>query len=112
MKMTTGIERVFRPLNIRGYTGPQIYREIYMHYLHFLNEDGTVQKSKLDKMIEGKFFKEATVSLVADGSGGVGTKSPERSLYGEVIYQFPDGQTKRLLALGTDMHGQPVLPQT
>ena len=98
MKMTTGIERAFRPLNINNYTGPQIYREIYMHYLHFLNEDGTVKKSKLDKMIEGKFFKEASNNV-------------ERSLYGEVEYQFPDGQTKRLLALGTDMHGQPVLPQ-
>lgn len=98
MRMTTGIERAFRPLRINGYSGPQIYREIYMHYIHFLNEDGTVQKSKLDKMIEGKFFKEAI-------------NSKERSMWGEMEYTFPDGQTKRLLALGTDIHGQPVLPQ-
>lgn len=98
MKMTTGIERYFRPLNIANYRGPQIYREIYMHYIHFLNEDGTVQKSKLDKTIEGKFFKEAT-------------NNTERSLYGELEYQFPDGSTKRLLALGTNVHGNPVLPE-
>jgi len=69
-----------------------------MHYIHFLAEDGTVQKSKLDKMIEGKFYKEAINTV-------------ERSVHGETEYQFPDGQTKRLLAIYTDSNGNPVLPQ-
>jgi len=98
MRMTTGIERYFRPLRIQGYAGPQIYKEVYMHYIHFLNEDGTVQRSKLDKTTDGKFFKEAV-------------NNTERSMWGEAEYTFPDGNTKRLLALGTDMNGQPVLPQ-
>lgn len=98
MRMSTGFERVFRPVRPKGYNGPALYREIYMHYIHFLNEDGTVQKSKLDKMIEGHFVKEAVNNY-------------ERSTYGEMEYTFPDGQTKRLLVLGTDINGQPVLPQ-
>lgn len=96
--MTTGLERAFRPVFIPGYHGPQIYREIHMHYIHFLNEDGSVIKSKLDKMIEGKFFKEAINNV-------------ERSVHGETEYQFPDGQVKRLLALYTDSNNNPVLPQ-
>jgi len=95
-KMTTGLERVFRPLRIQGYQGTTIYREVFMHYNHVLNEDGTVAKSKLDKMIEGKFFKQAN--------------GDERSLYGECEYTFPDGQTKRLVALATDINGNPVVP--
>lgn len=98
MKMTTGFERVFRPIKIAGYTGPQIYREIYMHYLHFLNEDGTILKSKLDNIIEGKYYKEAI-------------NNKERSMLDETEYKFPDGQTKRLLALSTDIYGRPILPQ-
>lgn len=96
--MATGLERAFRPVRLEGYNGPPIYREIHMHYLHFLNEDGTVRKSKLDKMIEGRFVTEAL-------------NKTDHSTYGEMEYTFPDGQTKRLLVLGTDVYGRPVLPQ-
>lgn len=69
-----------------------------MHYIHFLSPtDSTiVVKSKLDKMIEGKLYKEAA--------------GDERSLYGECEYTFPSGETKRLVALGTDMNGNPMIP--
>lgn len=94
-KMTTGFERVFRHLQIRDYSGPPIFREIFMHYIHFLNEDNTVQKSKLDKMIEKGFWMEAM--------------NGERSIHGECEYTFPDGVTRRLVALPTDVNGNPVI---
>lgn len=95
--MTTGLERVFRPISLKGYEGLPLYREVFMHYIHFLSPtDNTVLKSKLDKMIEGKLYKEA--------------RGDERSLYGECEYTFPSGETKRLVALGTDMNGNPMIP--
>ena len=94
-KMASGIERVFRPVHINGYVGNQLYQEVFMHYLHFLNENGTVRKSKLDRMENGKIWMEST---------------GQRSLYGECDYAFPDGTTKRLILLGTDARGNPVIP--
>ncbi len=94
-KMISGIERVFRPLRLQGYVGNDIYQEVYMHYIHFLNEDGSVRKSKLDHMENGKIWVE---------SGG------RRSLYGECEYVFPDGTKKHLIAIGTDARGNPIIP--
>lgn len=94
-KMVSGFERVFRPLKLQGYVGNDIYQEVYMHYIHFLNEDGTVRKSKLDRMENGKIWIESR---------------GQHSLYGECDYVFPDGTQKRLLALGTDVRGNPIIP--
>jgi len=94
-KMSSGIERVFRPVRVNGYVGNQLYQEVHMHYIHFLNEDGTVRKSKLDRMENGKLWMEST---------------GQRSLYGECDYAFPDGTTKRLILLGTDARGNPMIP--
>jgi len=82
-RMNTSIERVFRPMP------GGVFREIYLHYINFLDENGDILSSKLDKTIEGKLFK------IAQGN--------ERSLYGEVEYQFP-GTDKpvRLVALSVD----------
>lgn len=82
-RMTTGVERVFRPT----YDG--LFREIYLHWIHFLNENGDVVQSKLDKSIKGRLYKIA--------------KDNERSLYGEVEYKFPNAEESvRLVALGLD----------
>jgi hypothetical protein len=63
-------------------------------YIHFLAEDGTIVSSKLDKIIPGKYFKEA-------GEG-------ERTLDGVVQYTFPNGDTKILIGLRQDFDGQPL----
>lgn len=82
-RMTTGIERVFRKLPDNN------IREIFLHFIHFLGDDGQIKRSKLDKTIPGKLYKRA-----------VGN---ERSLYGEVTYKFPDeDEPVRLLALAND----------
>lgn len=82
-RMTTGIERVFRP------TFDGLYREVLLHWIHFVDDSGNVVSSKLDKTIKGKLFKIATGN--------------ERSLYGEVEYKFPDAEKPvRLVALGFD----------
>jgi hypothetical protein len=86
-RMNTAVERVFRALP-NG-----LFKEIYLHYIHFLNEDGSVRNSKLDKQIEGKLYK------LADKN--------DRSLYGDVEYTFPgDDKPVRLVALGMDMNDQ------
>lgn len=83
-RMTTGIERVFRPMREQGF-----YREIYLHWIHFMNESGEVVSSKLDKSIKGKLYRIA--------------KGNERSMYGEVEYKFPNAEEPvRLIALGID----------
>jgi len=82
-RMTTGIERVFRPIK------DGLYREIYLHWIHFLNESDEIVSSKLDKSIKGKLYKIA--------------KGNERSMYGEVEYKFPHAEEPvRLIALGID----------
>jgi hypothetical protein len=82
-RMTTGIERTFRQ------TQDGLWREVYLHFIHFINDEGKVISSKLDKTILGKLYK------VANGN--------ERSQYGEVEYTLP-GTDKpvRLVALGLD----------
>lgn len=81
-RMTTGIERVFRPLP----NYPGLYREILLHWIYFLDpESGETTGMKLDKQMEGGLWKAA-----------VGT---ERSLYGEFVYKFPDGVERRLVAV-------------
>lgn len=86
-RMTTGVERVFRP------TFDGLYREIYLHWIHFLNEQGEVVASKLDKSIKGRLYKIA--------------KDGERSQYGEAEYKFPNAEEPvRLVALGLDREDQ------
>lgn len=83
-RMTTGVERVFRPTREPGF-----YREIYLHWIHFLNENSEIVSSKLDKSIKGKLYRIA--------------KGNERSMYGEVEYKFPNAEEPvRLIAIGID----------
>lgn len=80
-KMNTTVERVFRR------TPDGFFEEIYLHFLNFINDDGSLRSSKLDKEIRtGKLWRVAR-----DG---------ERSSYGEVDYLFP-GMAKptRLLSV-------------
>jgi len=82
-RMTTGVERVFRQ------TFDGLYRELHLHWIHFLNEEGNVVSSKLDKTIKGRLYKIAGEN--------------ERSLYGEVEYKFPEQEKPvRLVALAHD----------
>ena len=80
-RMTTGLERVFRP--VPGHQ--HLFREVLLHWIYFLDEYGESTGMKLDKQIEGGLFK------VAQGT--------ERSLYGEFEYTFPDGVTRRLVGV-------------
>ena len=85
--MTTGIERVFRP------TFDGLYREILLHWIHFIDEEDKIVSSKLDKSVEGRLYKIATGN--------------ERSQYGEVEYKFPNEENPvRLVALGLDRNDQ------
>ena len=80
-KMNTTVERVFKR------TPDGFFLEVYLHFLKFLNEDGSLRSSKLDKeVVTGKLWRAA--------------RPGERSSYGEVDYLFPD-QTKptRLLCV-------------
>ena len=82
-RMTTGVERVFRP------TSDGLYREVFLHWIHFMNENSEIVSSKLDKSTKGKLYK------IAVGN--------ERSMYGEVEYTFPNAEKSvRLIALGID----------
>jgi len=86
-RMTTGVERVFRA------TFDGLYREIYLHWIHFLDSDGNIVRTKLDKSVKGRLYK------VADTN--------ERSQYGEVFYQFPEADAPvRLISLGMDREDQ------
>jgi len=79
--MNTTVERVFKR------TPDGFFLEVYLHFLNFLNEDGSLRSSKLDKeVVTGKLWRAA--------------RPGERSSYGEVDYLFPD-QTKptRLLCV-------------
>lgn len=86
-RMTTGVERVFRP------TFDGLYREVLLHWIHFLNDEGQVVQSKLDKSVKGRLYKIA--------------RGDERSQYGEIEYKFPDAEEPvRLVALGLDREDQ------
>jgi hypothetical protein len=80
-KMSTTIEKVFR-MNREGY-----YVEIHLHFLNFLNEDGSLRSSKIDReIVTGRIWKKA--------------KPGERSLYGEEDYIFPnESKPTRLLCI-------------
>lgn len=86
-RMTTGVERVFRA------TFDGLYREILLHWIHHLDAEGNVVRSRLDKSVKGRLYKVAT--------------GDERSQYGEVEYKFPNAEEPvRLVALGLDREDQ------
>jgi len=86
-RMTTGIERIFRQVSPHGRT-PVIYQEFLLHFIHFMAPDGSKLSTKLDKNIPGMYYREA--------------KPDERSLYGDYTYTFPDGTTRRIVAIPRD----------
>ena len=68
--MNTTVERVFRR------TPDGFFMEIYLHFLNFINDDGSLSSSKLDKEVRSsKLWRVA--------------RPGERSSYGEVDYRFP-----------------------
>ena len=80
-RMTTSIERVFRRTP-EGY-----YREIWLHFITFLNDDGSIKSSKLDTERHGGLWKMA--------------REGERSSYGEVSHLFPEtDKPVRLVCIG------------
>jgi hypothetical protein len=83
-KMSTGLERTFRPVTPPG-TEPMIYKEFLLHFIHYYDSDGAKLSSKLDKTIPGRLYREA--------------KANERSLDGEYSFTFPDGITRRLISI-------------
>lgn len=85
-RMTTGLERVFRKVSPPGQT-PEVYREFMLHFIHYLDKDGTKLSSKLDKTIPGGYYREAQPN--------------EHSAYGEeYTYTFPhDGVTRRIICI-------------
>jgi len=86
-RMTTGVERVFRA------TFDGLYREIFLHWIHFLDGNSNIIRTKLDKSVKGRLYKIAGPN--------------ERSMYGEVEYKFPDkDEPVRLVALGMDREDQ------
>jgi len=81
-KMNTTVQRVFRR------TPDGLFQEVYLHFLNFLNEDGSLRSSKLDKEVLGKLWRVA--------------RPGERSGYGEVDHLFPDqAKPTRLLCVTT-----------
>lgn len=84
-KMNTGLERVFRRVTNVGQV-PVIYREYMLHFIHYMDTDGSKLRSKLDKTVPGYYYREA--------------KAGEHSNYGEYTYTFPeDGITRRIIAM-------------
>lgn len=84
-KMTTGVERVFRPVSPYGQQ-PVIYQEFMLYFIHRIDpSDGTKLSTKLDKSVPGMYFREAGPN--------------EHSLYGEYTYTFQDGVTRRIIAM-------------
>lgn len=83
-RMSTTVERVFRRTP-EGY-----YREITLHFLNFLAEDGSLKSSKLDKEIHGALWKVA--------------RPGERSNNGEVDTILPGtDHPVRLVCLGHNL---------
>jgi len=83
-RLCTTVERVFRPLP------DGLFREITLHFINFFNEDGSIKSTKLDNEIVGGLYRLAK-------------NDQERSQYGEVFYQFPEGtEPVRLLAIGRE----------
>jgi len=94
-KMTTGIERFFKPMTYQE--GRYIiYQEMIHQYIHFLDANGMVTSSKLDKVIPGEYYREAT--NLAEGS-----------MNGVIEYTFPTGEKKRLIGLRKGVDGRPII---
>lgn len=87
-RMTTGIERVFRPMR------DGLYREILLHWVHFIDENGIKTGSKLQKQIEGQLYRPLQ------------EHEKRRSIHGEVEYQLPSGETVKLIAIGMDYNDE------
>lgn len=70
-KMNSSVQRVFRK------TKEGFFLEFYLHFINFLNEDGSLRSSKLDReTTTGRLWRPA--------------RAGERSSYGEVDYKFPE----------------------
>lgn len=82
-RMTSGIERIFVPT-----PDSNVFQEVFIHVVHFLDENSNIIRTKQQKRINGKLYK----ALGPNESGG--------SMSGTVDYTFPDGTTKRLVGLG------------
>ena len=80
-RMNTTIQKIFR----RNSSG--VFLEIDLHFLNFLNEDGSLRSSKLDKEIwTGKLWQVA--------------KEGEHSSYGETMHLFPgEAKPTRLICI-------------
>jgi hypothetical protein len=79
-RMTTCIERVFRPI------GNGFFREVFMHFIKFMNEDGTTKSMKLEKEEERGVWKEP--------------EGDERSRIAETTFVFPgDTKPRRLICV-------------
>jgi hypothetical protein len=79
-RMTTGVERHFKPV------GEGLYREVVLYFIIFKDDEGNVISNKLDKTIEGRLFKEV--------------KPTDRMTNQErVLYKFPSGDEKLLVVL-------------
>jgi hypothetical protein len=77
-KMSTMVERVFKR------TPDGFFLEVYLHFLNFLNEDGSLRSSKLDREVStGRLWRVA--------------RPGERSRDGEVDHLFPGQATKTRL---------------
>jgi hypothetical protein len=85
-RMTTGIERVFRQMP------DGLYREVLLHWIHFMDDKGERVSSKIQKQIEGKLYKPILNEH----------DDKYRSIHGEVNYELPNGTTIRLVALELD----------
>jgi hypothetical protein len=87
-KMTTGMERIFRRVSPPG-VNPTVYQEFMLHFIHYMDTDGSKLRTKLDKTIPGMYYREAGPN--------------EHSLYGEYTYTFPeDGVSRRIIAIPRD----------
>ncbi len=79
-RMTTCVDRVFRPI------GNGLFQEVYMHFIKFMNEDGTTKNMKLEKEELRGIWREP--------------KAGERSREGETTFVFPgDAKPRRLICI-------------
>lgn len=79
MKISTMIEKSYRKV------GENLYQEVTTHYLTFIDPATKSMTKKIDRVVEGRLYKEDTEA---------------RSTDGEVFHYFEqDGQTRRLIAI-------------
>ncbi|TXH11663.1 MAG: hypothetical protein E6R04_01035 [Spirochaetes bacterium] len=79
-RMTTCVDRVFRPI------GNGLFQEVYMHFIKFVNEDGTTKNMKLSKEEFRGIWREP--------------KGNEHSREGETTFAFPgDSAPRRLICI-------------